>query len=119
VPSQNADKSARSRWTYTGSQVGKLSNWIAEFHCEFHCSEDFDPITLSAQRYDFASLYWSEWQDFNLRPPRPERGALPDRTPIPAAQDPADVPLTASGELQLSEYFDPFLAPKKLQLGLK
>src|SRR5262249_13035131 len=21
---------------------------------------------------------WSEWQDFNLRPPRPERGALPD-----------------------------------------
>src|ERR1700716_598233 len=22
--------------------------------------------------------YWSEWQDLNLRPPRPERGALPD-----------------------------------------
>jgi hypothetical protein len=22
---------------------------------------------------------WSEWQDLNLRPPRPERGALPDR----------------------------------------
>src|SRR5207302_6980699 len=22
--------------------------------------------------------YWSEWQDSNLRPPRPERGALPD-----------------------------------------
>src|ERR1700688_1548951 len=21
---------------------------------------------------------WSEWQDLNLRPPRPERGALPD-----------------------------------------
>jgi hypothetical protein len=21
--------------------------------------------------------YWSEWQDLNLRPPRPERGALP------------------------------------------
>ena len=21
---------------------------------------------------------WSEWQDSNLRPPRPERGALPD-----------------------------------------
>ena len=20
---------------------------------------------------------WSEWQDLNLRPPRPERGALP------------------------------------------
>jgi hypothetical protein len=22
--------------------------------------------------------FWSEWQDLNLRPPRPERGALPD-----------------------------------------
>src|SRR5215469_15163091 len=31
---------------------------------------------------DFASKSakcWSEWQDLNLRPPRPERGALPDR----------------------------------------
>jgi hypothetical protein len=36
---------------------------------------------------------WSEWQDLNLRPPRPERGALPDHamlrlshpTPAPAA----------------------------------
>lgn len=28
---------------------------------------------LSSQR-----LSWSEWQDLNLRPPRPERGALPD-----------------------------------------
>jgi hypothetical protein len=30
---------------------------------------------------DFASKSakcWSEWQDLNLRPPRPERGALPD-----------------------------------------
>src|SRR5258708_4813810 len=24
-----------------------------------------------------AGWYWSEWQDLNLRPPRPERGALP------------------------------------------
>jgi hypothetical protein len=24
---------------------------------------------------------WSEWQDLNLRPPRPERGALPDFSP--------------------------------------
>ena len=23
-------------------------------------------------------FFWSEWQDLNLRPPRPERGALPD-----------------------------------------
>ena len=29
---------------------------------------------------------WSEWQDLNLRPPRPERGALPTQPnllPIP------------------------------------
>ncbi len=24
-----------------------------------------------------SAKYWSEWQDLNLRPPRPERGALP------------------------------------------
>jgi hypothetical protein len=24
------------------------------------------------------NYFWSEWQDLNLRPPRPERGALPD-----------------------------------------
>ena len=27
---------------------------------------------------------WSEWQDLNLRPPRPERGALPPRGFFPA-----------------------------------
>ncbi len=26
---------------------------------------------------DFSGKEWSEWQDLNLRPPRPERGALP------------------------------------------
>jgi hypothetical protein len=26
----------------------------------------------------FCQETWSEWQDLNLRPPRPERGALPD-----------------------------------------
>jgi hypothetical protein len=29
----------------------------------------------AGESFDF-SLYWSEWQDLNLRPPRPERGAL-------------------------------------------
>jgi hypothetical protein len=24
-----------------------------------------------------SAKYWSEWQDLNLRPPRPERGGLP------------------------------------------
>jgi hypothetical protein len=31
-----------------------------------------------AGRFGFSAKYWSEWQDLNLRPPRPERGALPD-----------------------------------------
>src|SRR5215471_2578527 len=45
------------------------------------------PITVPVKRNRFGRLYdvpmfsgflWSEWQDLNLRPPRPERGALPD-----------------------------------------
>ena len=39
------------------------------------------PVTVRSLE---AAKCWSEWQDLNLRPPRPERGALPDRTPIPA-----------------------------------
>src|SRR6478672_4145593 len=31
-----------------------------------------------AERSGFRLKCWSEWQDLNLRPPRPERGALPD-----------------------------------------
>src|SRR5262249_33341764 len=27
---------------------------------------------------EISAKCWSEWQDLNLRPPRPERGALPD-----------------------------------------
>jgi hypothetical protein len=27
---------------------------------------------------EISAKSWSEWQDLNLRPPRPERGALPD-----------------------------------------
>jgi hypothetical protein len=27
-----------------------------------------------ADRSDISRKYWSEWQDLNLRPPRPERG---------------------------------------------
>ena len=29
-------------------------------------------------KYKIWAKCWSEWQDLNLRPPRPERGALPD-----------------------------------------
>ena len=32
---------------------------------------------LLAAQATFFAKYWSEWQDLNLRPPRPERGALP------------------------------------------
>jgi hypothetical protein len=49
-----------------------------------HCSRSTLPRTAppnlqSVHRNvrDCAKL-WSEWQDLNLRPPRPERGALPD-----------------------------------------
>src|SRR5215472_16259716 len=31
-----------------------------------------------SEEFDFVWKAWSEWQDLNLRPPRPERGALPD-----------------------------------------
>jgi hypothetical protein len=40
---------------------------------------------------DFASKSakcWSEWQDLNLRPPRPERGALPDHATLRLANRP-------------------------------
>jgi integrase len=30
-----------------------------------------------AEKERISAKYWSEWQDLNLRPPRPERGALP------------------------------------------
>jgi hypothetical protein len=34
--------------------------------------------TASLGTGDESGEEWSEWQDSNLRPPRPERGALPD-----------------------------------------
>jgi hypothetical protein len=37
----------------------------------------FVPHIWPHDQSDFAES-WSEWQDLNLRPPRPERGALPD-----------------------------------------
>jgi hypothetical protein len=32
---------------------------------------------LVAAAIQNSAKYWSEWQDLNLRPPRPERGAQP------------------------------------------
>lgn len=34
--------------------------------------------SVRLERYSSSTSEWSEWQDLNLRPPRPERGALPD-----------------------------------------
>jgi hypothetical protein len=42
----------------------------------YSCREDLaDPL---ADDVGMPAKPWSEWQDLNLRPPRPERGALPD-----------------------------------------
>src|SRR5580704_1652124 len=37
-------------------------------------------------------LCWSEWQDLNLRPPRPERGALPDCATLRLTRKPGYIP---------------------------
>jgi hypothetical protein len=34
-------------------------------------------VKNSVRRFKIEEV-WSEWHDLNLRPPRPERGALPD-----------------------------------------
>src|SRR6476619_2493573 len=36
------------------------------------------PTRSSKESIYLLGVFWSEWQDLNLRPPRPERGALPD-----------------------------------------
>src|SRR5262245_61333704 len=38
------------------------------------CDAVADPV---AETLSMLAKYWSEWQDLNLRPPPPERGALP------------------------------------------
>jgi hypothetical protein len=38
-------------------------------------------VKNSVRRFKIEEV-WSEWQDLNLRPPRPERGALPDRATL-------------------------------------
>ena len=38
---------------------------------------NFGRSAQSVNTNDFRDFRWSEWQDSNLRPPRPERGALP------------------------------------------
>jgi hypothetical protein len=40
----------------------------------------------------FPGFVWSEWQDLNLRPPRPERGALPDCATLRLTRKPGYIP---------------------------
>ena len=48
--------------------------------CRFACGGP--SVQGSHQLAVPVAKYWSEWQDLNLRPPRPERGALPDYATI-------------------------------------
>jgi hypothetical protein len=48
---------------------------LAEGVVELRCQPGAQPV---AKREENSAKCWSEWQDLNLRPPRPERGALPD-----------------------------------------
>ena len=34
-------------------------------------------LAAIVKEYEKPNIYWSEWQDSNLRPLRPERSALP------------------------------------------
>src|SRR5262249_274155 len=46
--------------------------------CPDNCPGRDTAATPISEKFDFVGEAWSEWQDLNLRPPRPERGALPD-----------------------------------------
>ena len=46
--------------------------------CPNSCPSRFEALApQSNQALNREGKVWSEWQDLNLRPPRPERGALP------------------------------------------
>src|SRR5438105_14393881 len=52
------------------SRVSCSGAYICRAICRAACGSEVDlPLSLGKD--------WSEWQDLNLRPPRPERGALP------------------------------------------
>src|SRR6478672_9807061 len=50
----------------------ELEEWPNHYSCTTSSEATHCNVLTS---FDF---FWSEWQDLNLRPPRPERGALPD-----------------------------------------
>src|SRR5882724_3199492 len=55
---------------YFGQAQKASRQRIAAYRCRYRCRKS-DAGLLSIGKD------WSEWQDLNLRPPRPERGALP------------------------------------------
>ena len=87
-----AASSVETAWKQRGNSEERRS----QFCTEMARPKGFEPLTprfvvwcsiqLSYGRLFFfltplrgaPLLSWSEWQDLNLRPPRPERGALPD-----------------------------------------
>src|SRR5262249_42412303 len=73
-------------WVATGQQGAGPRDHLDEGErdqgmCQNRPSRYTAATQLSSTRYKHLGLldcFWSEWQDLNLRPPRPERGALPD-----------------------------------------
>src|SRR6266446_5006587 len=45
--------------------------------CPRTCPRNRSALRTVLDVVDLSGDFWSEWQDLNLRPPRPERGALP------------------------------------------
>src|SRR5262249_34998106 len=62
-------------WTLLIGAPASAFRLIRRHNCRPCAEAQFDRNTnsLNCER-----INWSEWQDLNLRPPRPERGALPD-----------------------------------------
>src|SRR5580704_2702435 len=64
-------------WAYTSSRV--ISRPPAAKGPGAHPAKN--SVKNSVRRFKIEEV-WSEWKDLNLRPPRPERGALPATLPF-------------------------------------
>ena len=68
-------------WPTSQSQFRALKRSGHGLHPQALCSAFVRKVLGGSpwqKRSRFRLRCWSEWQDLNLRPPRPERGALPD-----------------------------------------
>src|SRR5262245_12933822 len=64
--------SARSR------SCARLFGPIAQAYPDCLIASELESVPQSVPiNVEISAKYWSEWQDLNLRPSRPERGALP------------------------------------------